>query len=157
METGKEKNDRPRLVSINTSEKKGEIKTPVPEARVREDFGIEGDVHAGSEVKQVSLLDGSEINEMEEKAGIELKPGDFAENLTTEGLTLEDFPVGARIMVGDEVELEVSQIGKTCHDGCAIMEKTGDCIMPRKGLFFRVLTGGTITPGDEIKLIEGEN
>ena len=155
METGEELNKNPRLLSINTSEEKGEVKTPVEEAKVVEDHGIEGDVHAGSPVKQVSLLDGAEIRAMEERSGVELKPGDFAENLTTEGLNMEELPVGSEIKIGNSVRLEVSQIGKTCHDDCIVKDKTGECIMPEKGLFFRVLEGGSIFPGDEIEFLSG--
>lgn len=155
--TGKGVSEGAKLVSINTSNEKGEVKTPVKEANLVKDHGIESDVHAGSEVKQVSLLDASEINEMEERTSVELNPGDFAENLTSEGLDLGDLPVGTRLKVGSEALLEVSQIGKTCHDDCVIKEKTGECIMPQKGLFFQVLEAGTIRPGDEIKLIKEGN
>lgn len=155
--TGKGVNEGAKLVSINTSKEKGEIKTPVEEAKLVEDHGIEGDVHAGSEIKQVSLLDASEIEKMEERTGVELSPGDFAENLTSEGLDLDLLPMGTQLKVGEEVLLEVSQIGKTCHDDCVIKEKTGECIMPQKGLFFQVLEGGTIQPGDEIELIKEGN
>lgn len=155
--TGKGVNEGAKLVSINTSKEKGEIKTPVEEANLVEDHGIEGDVHAGSEIKQVSLLDASEIEKMEERTGVELSPGDFAENLTSEGLDLDFLPLGTQLKVGEEVLLEVSQIGKTCHDDCVIKEKTGECIMPQKGLFFQVLEGGTIQPGDEIELIKEGN
>lgn len=155
--TGKGVNEEAKLVSINTSKEKGEIKTPVEEANLVEDHGIEGDVHAGSEIKQVSLLDASEIEKMEERTGVELSPGDFAENLTSEGLDLDLLPMGTQLKVGEEVLLEVSQIGKTCHDDCVIKEKTGECIMPQKGLFFQVLEGGTIQPGDEIELIKEGN
>lgn len=157
MEIGKGEPKVPRLTSINTSKEKGEMKTPVPRARVVEDYGIEGDVHAGAPVKQVSLLDKSEIEEMEERTGVDLNPGDFAENLTTEGLDIDSVPVGTKLSVGDEVRLEVSQIGKTCHDDCVIKDKTGECIMPKKGLFFRAIQGGTISPGDEIELLEEED
>lgn len=155
--TGKGVSEGAKLVSINTSKEKGEIKTPVEEANLVEDHGIEGDVHAGSEIKQVSLLDTSEIEKMEERTGVELKPGDFAENLTSEGLDLGKLPMGTRLKVGGKALLEVSQIGKTCHDDCVIKEKTGECIMPQKGLFFQVLEGGTIRPGDEIKLMKEGN
>lgn len=157
MDIGKEEPKVARLTSINTSKEKGEIKTPVPRARVIEDYGIKGDVHAGAPVKQVSLLDKSEIEEMEERTGVDLNPGDFAENLTTEGLDIDSVPVGTKLSVGDEVRLEVSQIGKTCHDDCVVKDKTGECIMPKKGLFFRVIQGGTISPGDEIELLEEED
>ncbi|MFW6111756.1 MAG: MOSC domain-containing protein [Candidatus Bipolaricaulota bacterium] len=157
MEIGKDKRESAKLLSINTSEEKGEIKTPVPRALVMEDYGIEGDVHAGAPEKQVSLLDKSEIEEMEERTGVDLNPGDFAENLTSQGLDLDSVPVGAKISVGDDVKLEVSQIGKTCHDDCVVKDKTGECIMPKKGLFFRVMQGGVISPGDEIELVKEED
>ena len=155
--TGKGVNEGARLVSINTSEEKGEVKTPVREARLVEDHGLEGDVHAGSEVKQVSLLDLAEIEQMEGRTGVELNPGDFAENLTSEGLDMDYLPLGTQLKIGEEVLLEVSQIGKTCHDDCVIKDKTGECIMPQKGLFFRVLEGGAIHPGDEIVLVKEED
>lgn len=157
MVTGEETSNDPTIVSINTSKEKGEIKTPIPEAKLVEDHGVKGDVHAGSEIKQVSLLDASEIEKMEERTGVELDPGDFAENLTTQGLDLSSLPVGKQLKVGGKVLLEVTQIGKTCHDDCMIKEKTGECIMPQKGLFFRVLQGGKIFPGDRLEIIEQEN
>lgn len=156
MATGKDSKEMPELTSINTSEVKGEVKTPVPEVKVLEDHGIKGDVHAGSPVKQVSLLDSSEIRAMEERSGVELVPGDFAENLTTTGLDLDSFAEGDRLRVGSDVLLEVSQIGKTCHEDCVVKEKTGECIMPQKGLFFRVLEGGKITQGDPVEPLNKE-
>ena len=154
MDTGREIVEEGTLISINLSEHKGEAKDPVREAEVVKNFGINGDVHAGSPVKQVSLLDQSEIQAMEERSGVELKPGDFAENLTTEGLELDSITLGTRMEVGDSVRLEVSQIGKKCHQDCVVKDKTGECIMPKKGLFFRVLQGGTITTGDSVKVLE---
>lgn len=155
MDTGKDEKEAGVLVSINTSQVKGEIKRPVDEAELKEDHGIAGDVHAGSSVKQVSLLDDSEIRAMEDRTGVELNPGDFAENLTSSGLDMDDFAVGDRLRVGEAVLLEVSQIGKTCHEDCVVKEKTGECIMPEKGLFFRVLQGGRLTPGDPIEPVNG--
>lgn len=153
MDTGKDEKEAGVLVSINTSQVKGEIKLPVDEAQLKEDHGIAGDVHAGSAVKQVSLLDDSEIRAMEDRTGVELNPGDFAENLTSSGLDMESFSVGDRVRVGEEVLLEVSQIGKSCHEDCVVKEKTGECIMPEKGLFFRVLEGGNLTPGDTLESV----
>ncbi len=155
MDTGRDEKEAGVLVSINTSQVKGEIKRPVDEAELKEDHGIAGDVHAGSSVKQVSLLDDSEIRAMEERTGVELNPGDFAENLTSSGLDMDAFAVGDKLRVGDAVLLEVSQIGKTCHEDCVVKEKTGECIMPEKGLFFRVLQGGRLTPGDPIEPVDG--
>lgn len=156
MATGKDSNNAAELTSINTSEVKGEVKTPVPEVSVLKDHGIEGDVHAGSPVKQVSLLDSSEIRAMENRTGVDLNPGDFAENLTTSGLDLDSFAEGDRVRVADNVLLEVSQIGKTCHEDCVVKEKTGECIMPEKGLFFRVLEGGEISQGDPVEPVNKE-
>lgn len=152
--TGKGMNKSGKVVSINTSQQKGEVKEPVREADVIEDYGIEGDVHAGSPKKQISLLDLSDIRRMKERTGISLYPGDFAENLTTEGLNTGALPEGAILMVGSTVRLEVSQIGKKCHEDCMVKEKTGECIMPEKGLFFRVLEGGSISVGDRIVSLE---
>jgi len=157
VDTGREIVEEGTLISINLSQRKGEAKDPVREAKVVKDFGISGDVHAGSPVKQVSLLDQSEIQKMGERAGVKLKPGDFAENLTTRGLDLDSIPVGTKIKIGDRVRLEVSQIGKKCHNDCVVKDKTGECIMPKKGLFFQVLRGGRISTGDSVKLLrEGE-
>lgn len=138
------------VVSINTSEKKGVRKTPVPEAVVNEDFGIEGDAHASASWhRQVSLLALESIRKMQ-ALGLDVKPGDFAENLTTEGLDLLALPVGTWIRIGTDVIGKVSQIGKVCHTRCAIYEQAGDCVMPKEGIFIRVMRGGTIRTGDTI-------
>ncbi|HTZ18973.1 MAG TPA: MOSC domain-containing protein [Dissulfurispiraceae bacterium] len=139
-----------KIVSINISEKKGERKTPVPEAVVKENFGIEGDAHASSEWKrQVSLLAIESVRKMQEM-GLDVKPGDFAENITTEGLDLLALPLGTRLRIGKDVIGEVSQIGKICHTRCAIYEQAGDCVMPKEGIFIWVLKGGSIKVEDEI-------
>jgi MOSC domain-containing protein YiiM len=138
------------IVSINISEKKGERKTPVQEALIKEDFGIIDDAHASSEWhRQVSLLAIESVRKMQ-AAGLDVKPGDFAENITTEGLDLVSLPIGTRIKMGNSVIGEVSQIGKICHTRCAIYEQAGDCVMPKEGIFIRVLRGGKILVGDEI-------
>jgi MOSC domain-containing protein YiiM len=140
-----------RIVSINVSNTKGIKKTPVNEASVLEDFGIEGDAHASDRWhRQVSLLAMESIGKMRDK-GLDVGPGDFAENLTTEGIDLVGLPVGARVSIGAAVEAEVSQIGKLCHSRCAIFEAAGDCVMPREGIFVKVLKGGSIRVGDEIR------
>ncbi len=109
-----------------------------------------GDAHAGViDRRQVSLLATESIDKMRSR-GLELVPGDFAENLTTEGIDLHHLPIGTRLTVGDEVNLEISQIGKECHTACAIRRKVGECIMPEEGVFARVITGGTIKTGDRI-------
>ncbi len=146
-----------KVVSINISEKKGERKTPVQEAVLKEDFGIEGDAHASSEWhRQVSLLAIESVRKMQEM-GLDVKPGDFAENITTEGLDLLALPIGTRLKIGKDVIGEVSQIGKVCHTRCAIYEQAGDCVMPKEGIFVRVLKGGVTKVGDEIDVAFREN
>lgn len=140
-----------RVVAVSISEKKGEKKQNVGKARLIEDFGLEGDAHAGSWHRQVSLLAKESIEKMK-KMGLAVGPGDFAENITTEGIDLGRLPVGTRLEIGD-VLLEVTQIGKECHSGCAIFKQVGQCIMPREGIFARVLRGGVVSEGDEIKVI----
>lgn len=135
-----------RVVSINISRRKGEPKKPVPRALVRRDHGMEGDAHAGGWRRQVSLLAEEDIERMREKLP-SLGPGDFAENITTRGIDLPSIPIGTRLSIGSVV-LEVTQIGKACHRGCAILEQTGECVMPRRGIFARVLQGGEITNED---------
>ncbi len=131
------------ILSINVSKKTGTKKTPVPAAVLREGHGIVGDAHAGDWHRQVSLLAEEDIRGMRGR-GIEIGYGDFAENLTTRGIDLGSLPVGARLTVGPAL-LEVTQIGKECHHGCAIREAVGDCVMPRKGIFARVIRGGEIS------------
>src|SRR6202142_4081158 len=139
-----------KVVSINISDKKGDQTTPVLEAVIKEDFGIEGDAHASSEWhRQVSLLAIESVRKMQEM-GLDVKPGDFAENITTEGLDLLALPIGTRLKIGKGVIGEVSQIGKICHTRCAIYEQAGDCVMPKEGIFIRILKGDTINIGDEI-------
>ncbi len=144
-----------KIVSINISGKKGEQKNPVYEANVGENYGIEGDAHASSEWhRQVSLLGIESIKKMQ-NLGIDVSPGSFAENITTEGIDLLSLPVGTRLKLGrgfSSVIGEVSQIGKVCHDRCAIYEQAGDCVMPKEGIFIRILKGGKITTGDPIEI-----
>jgi MOSC domain-containing protein YiiM len=136
-----------RILSINVSERKGVQKTPVQEAVLREDHGIEGDAHAGNWHRQVSLLANEDIESMRGK-GIEISCGDFAENITTEGVDLASLPIGSKLYLG-EVILQVTQIGKECHHGCAVYRAVGDCVMPRRGIFARVLRGGRIDCASE--------
>ncbi|MEW5817545.1 MAG: MOSC domain-containing protein [Spirochaetota bacterium] len=131
-----------KILSINISEKKGTQKKPVDKAVVYEEGGLEGDAHAGKWHRQVSLLAKEEIDTMRNR-GIELTFGDFAENITTEGIELSSLPVGTRLYMGDTI-LEITQIGKECHHGCAIYQVVGDCVMPRKGVFAKVVKGGII-------------
>jgi MOSC domain-containing protein YiiM len=142
------------VVSVNISETKGVRKTPVQEIVLKEDYGLDGDAHASSEWhRQVSLLALESIGKMQ-AAGLDVSPGDFAENITTEGIDLMHLPVGTRISVGDGVELEVTQIGKVCHERCAIYYQAGDCVMPKEGVFAQVVKGGVIKKGDPIAVEE---
>ena len=131
------------ILSINISEKTGVQKKPMERALLKSNHGIVGDAHAGPWHRQVSLLADEDIETMRGK-GIDLNSGDFAENITTRGVALSDLPVGTRLNLG-ECEIEVTQIGKECHHGCAIFQVVGDCVMPRKGIFARVIKGGTIS------------
>ena len=143
-----------KVIAVCQSEKKGTRKTPVPEIMIKEQFGVVGDAHADCQThRQVSLLAIESIDKMRGK-GMDLQCGDFAENITTQGIDLVKLPVGTRLKVGNEVILEMSQIGKECHAGCAIREIIGDCIMPREGIFARVVKGGRVKAGDEIKVMD---
>jgi MOSC domain-containing protein YiiM len=141
-----------KITAINISETKGVIKTPIEYGEFIADFGLKGDAHAGKWHRQVSLLAQESIDKMIERGASELVAGNFAENLTTEGIELFSLPVGTKMEIG-EVLAEVTQIGKLCHKGCAIRDLVGDCIMPREGIFVRVMEGGIIRPGDEIKIL----
>lgn len=145
-----------RIKAISVSEKKGTRKINVPQAQLRADFGIIGDAHSGSRHRQVSLLPIESINKMAAK-GVNVSPGDFAENITTEGINLLTLSVGSRLKVGGKAELEITQFGKKCHDKCEIFERVGDCIMPREGVFARVTKAGAINVGDVIEAIDGNN
>ncbi|MDF1535699.1 MAG: MOSC domain-containing protein [bacterium] len=142
-----------RIHAISTSETKGVRKDNVLSAVLRPDHGIESDAHAGQWHRQVSLLARESIEKMIAK-GLTVGPGDFAENITTEGVDLVSLPVGRRLLLGDEALVEVTQIGKECHNRCAIYQQAGDCVMPREGIFVKVLTGGTIREGDPISFVE---
>jgi MOSC domain-containing protein YiiM len=142
-----------QIQAICVSLKKGTLKKPVEEALFRENWGIEDDAHAGEWHRQVSLLAGESIERVREVLP-GLKDGAFAENIVTMGINLTELPVGSRLALGQAVVLEITQIGKECHnDGCAIKKATGDCIMPREGLFGRVVSGGLARPGDTITLL----
>ena len=140
------------VVSINLSEKKTVRKSRYTEGVLIEDRGFEGDAHAGDWHRQVSLLAQESIDSMVAK-GLDVAAGDFAENITTTGIDVMTLPVGSILRIGDEVLLEVSQIGKVCHTKCAIYYQAGDCVMPKEGIFAKVLTGGTISSGDTITLL----
>jgi MOSC domain-containing protein YiiM len=143
---------RGRIHAVSVSDRKGVVKHNVDQARLLKDHGLEGDAHAEGGIRQVSLLAMASIDKMV-AAGAKVAPGDFAENLTVEGLAVMSLPVGTRLKVGDTVELEITQIGKTCHKGCAIREQVGDCVMPREGVFARVLKEGLVKPGDVIEVV----
>jgi len=137
-----------RVEAVCISENKGERKKPVASVELRENHGIVGDGHAGDWHRQVSLLAQESIDKMI-ALGLDVSAGDFAENITTSGIDLVSLPIGSRLQAGDTL-LEVTQIGKECHTRCAIFYQAGDCVMPKEGIFAKVITGGIIKPGDEI-------
>ena len=145
-----------KIVSIAISKKKGTRKTPVDEIFISKDHGLEGDAHAGDWHRQISLLAQESIDKIRAK-GLDVTPGDFAENITTTGLVLEKLPVGTRLQIGDQALVEITQIGKECHNRCAIFHQVGDCVMPREGVFARILNGGPIQPGDAIVPVDEES
>ncbi len=138
-----------KIIAVCTSPEKGMIKHDVGEGLLLEELGIEGDAHAGFMHRQVSLIAVEDIRTMMDKLP-DLVPGSFAENLTTEGFDLSALKVGDRLRVGETI-LEVSQIGKECHTKCEVFRKTGDCIMPKKGIFTRVIKGGKVKTGDTVR------
>lgn len=140
------------IKAISISKEKGIPKTNVPEAELKTDFGIVGDAHAAKWHRQVSLLAIESINKMITK-GATVSPGNFAENITTKNIELTKLPVGTKFTIGPHSQLEVTQIGKECHNRCAIYEQAGDCIMPREGIFAKVTKGGLIQVGDTIEIL----
>ena len=143
-----------KIVAVCKSEKKGTKKEAVNEGVLREDYGLIGDAHADCCThRQVSLLAVESINKMQ-GLGFSVGPGDFAENLTTEGIDLVSLPVGTRLSIEGRVILEVTQIGKECHTGCAVFRQVGKCIMPKEGVFARVIRGGIVRPGDRLRVLE---
>jgi len=141
-----------KILAVCRSEKKGTVKSEIGEGLLIEDFGLKDDAHAGKWHRQISLLGVESIDKMQAK-GFKIKYGDFAENLTIEGIVLHQLPLGTKLKVGEDVLLEVTQIGKECHYGCEIRKKIGDCVMPREGIFARVLKGGKVKTGDEIEVL----
>lgn len=141
-----------RVAAVSVSRRKGEKKTPVPFAVLVEGHGVRDDAHAGPGHRQVSLLGSESIAKMKAK-GLSVGPGDFAENVTVEGIDLPRLQVGDRLRLGEAV-VEITQIGKECHDRCAIYFQAGDCVMPREGIFARVVRGGTVAPGDPVERVE---
>jgi len=141
-----------RIVAICKSDQKGQPKKNVGEGILVPDHGLDGDAHAGKWHRQVSLLAIESIRKMQEK-GLGVGPGDFAENITTEGIDLVSLPVGTKLRLGEEAIGEVTQIGKKCHTRCAVYYYAGDCVMPREGIFIKVLKGGRIKVGDKIEVL----
>ncbi len=142
-----------RIKAISVSMQKGTQKTNVPEAELKTDFGIVGDAHAGKWHRQVSLLALESIEKMIAK-GATVSPGNFAENITTEGIDLTGLSIGSRLRLGASVELEITQFGKVCHDRCEIFRQVGDCIMPREGIFAKVIAAGRIRVGDTLEVLD---
>lgn len=140
-----------KVIATCISERKGVKKHPVPSLTLEQDYGILGDAHAGNWRRQVSLLPCESVDTLR---GImpDLKPGDFAENILTEGLSLKELPIGTVLHIGSTL-LEITQIGKQCHNDCEIKQLTGRCVMPTDGVFAKVLQGGEIRPGDTITIL----
>jgi MOSC domain-containing protein YiiM len=142
-----------KVVAVCTSETKGVRKENINHGVLKTEYGMVGDAHADSGWhRQVSLLAVESIQKMRDM-GYNVGPGDFAENITVEGLEVFSLPIGTMVTVGDKVVLEISQIGKECHAGCAIFKQTGKCIMPKEGVFARVIQGGEVNTGDTIKVV----
>jgi len=149
-------NPRGKVVSVNISPEKGTRKTNVIQSCLLPEFGLKEDAHAGKWHRQVSLLAMESISKMV-RLGLKVGPGDFAENITTQGLDLLKLPVGTKFRIGGISLLEVTQIGKVCHTRCAIYYQAGDCVMPKEGIFAKVLEGGEIRVGDEIHVLGGDS
>ena len=140
------------VLAVCKSKDKGTKKKPAESGLIKEEFGLVDDAHADCTThRQISLLAEESIDKMRQM-GLKVGPGDFAENLTTKGIDLPALPVGTRLLVGNDVLLEVSQIGKECHTRCAIFQQVGTCVMPLEGVFARVIRGGTVKPGDPIEV-----
>ncbi|MBN1376664.1 MAG: MOSC domain-containing protein [Dehalococcoidia bacterium] len=141
------------IIAVCLSSTKGTSKIPVEQGIVKTGFGLEGDAHAGgAEIRQISLLALESIEKMN-AGGFSFRPGDFAENLTTHGIDLVSLPIGTRLMIGNSTILETTQIGKKCHKGCDVYKQAGYCIMPREGVFARVIKGGTVRSNDLITVM----
>ena len=143
-----------KIVAICISEKKGTQKKEIPEAELLPDHGIVGDAHAGAWIRQVSLLGVESVKTVQDKIdSFTLQNGAFAENILTEGICLFELPIGTVLRLGKTATGEVTQIGKECHHACIIKEKAGDCVMPREGIFIKILEGGKIFPGDTLAIV----
>jgi len=143
----------PLIKAISISRERGTRKFNVPSARLLADFGVENDAHAGKWHRQVSLLADESIEKM--RAGrADVGPGDFADNITTQGLDLHTLKIGSRLRLGETAEVEITQFGKECHQDCEIRKLVGDCVMPREGIFARVIKTGRVQPGDVIEVLD---
>lgn len=142
------------IKAVCTSPEKGMRKKDIGEGLLIREFGLKDDAHAGPWHRQVSLLAVESVDKMRAK-GLDVGPGDFAENLTTEGIDLVNLPIGTHLKIGTDAVGEVTQIGKECHAHCAIYYQAGDCVMPREGIFIRVLEGGPVKTGDTVEVMEG--
>ncbi|KAF1085163.1 MOSC domain protein [Sporotomaculum syntrophicum] len=140
------------VVAVCTSPRKGMRKKNIGNCNLLADHGLEGDAHAGPWHRQVSLLALESVQKMRD-IGLDVNPGDFAENITTVGINLVDLPIGTKLAIGDDTLGEVTQIGKECHTKCAIYYQAGDCVMPKEGIFIRVLNGGHIKVGDQVRVV----
>ncbi len=138
-----------KVVAVSLSSAKGQAKENQPRIKLIADYGVEGDAHAGAPLRQVSLLALESIQKMQD-LGVKVFPGAFAENITTLGIKLTKLKVGDVLQIGGQALLQISQLGKVCHEHCAIYQQVGDCVMPREGVFAVVLRGGLIQPGDHI-------
>lgn len=145
-----------RIKAISISKERGTKKYNVSSAQLKAGFGIEGDAHAGDWHRQVSLLGEESIEKMRAK-GANVTEGDFAENITTEGIDLQSLKIGSKLRLGSEAEVEITQFGKKCHSGCFIFQQVGDCIMPREGVFAKVTKPGQIKPGDTIEVLKSND
>ena len=144
---------RGRIKAVSISKERGTQKYNVQEIELKVNFGIEGDAHGGDWHRQISLLAEESIEKMKAK-GADVKAGDFAENITTEGINLYTLSLGSKLKLGDNAEVEISQFGKKCHKDCEILKQFGDCVMPREGIFAKVTKPGRIKPGDKIEVIK---
>ena len=154
MNQARNTNRKGEVLAVCTAQRKGIRKRDVGQAELRPDWGIVGDAHAADWHRQVSLLAWESIEKMR-AVGLNVGAGSFAENITTAGLSLVDLPVGTRLRLGQAL-VEVTQIGKECHDRCAIYYQAGDCVMPREGIFVRVCEGGLVSNGDTIEVLDRE-
>ncbi len=145
-----------KIKAISISKDRGTRKYNVPAAELKAGFGIVGDAHAGNRHRQVSLLGQESIEKMRAK-GANVSAGDFAENITTEGIDLQSLAIGSKLRLGSVSEVEITQFGKECHSGCVIFQQIGDCIMPREGVFAKVTKPGRVEPGDTIEVLQSND